>query len=131
MEDRHLCKARPLGTRKQWVTGFYAVLGEKTVIIEKEPEKYRDIEAGKTSCGNRITEVIPETVCQCTGYEGIYEKDIFQCDDELYIIEWSDYSLSWEAQAIGNSESISLGEFKPDEIDVIGNTIDNPELLEV
>nr|DAZ43242.1 MAG TPA: YopX protein [Caudoviricetes sp.] len=129
MEDRHLCKARPIGTRKQWVTGFYAVLGEKTIIIEKEPEKYHDIEAGKISCGNKIVEVMPETICQCTGYEGIYEKDIFQCDDELYIIEWSDYSLSWEAQAIGNSESISLGEFNPDEIVIIGNAIDNPELL--
>lgn len=129
MEDRYLCKARPIGTRKQWVTGFYAVLGEKTIIIEKEPEKYHDIEAGKISCGNKIVEVMPETICQCTGYEGIYEKDIFQCDDELYIIEWSDYSLSWEAQAIGNSESISLGEFNPDEIVIIGNAIDNPELL--
>ena len=81
MEDRHLCKARPIGTRKQWVTGFYAVLGEKTVIIEKEPEKYHDIEAGKISCGNEIVEVMPETVCQCTGLKDkngnlIWENDI-------------------------------------------------------
>lgn len=129
MEDRHLCKARPIGTRKQWVTGFYAVLGEKTVIIVCEPEKFYDVDNEKNSSGNKIVEVIPKTICQCTGYEGIYEKDIFQCDDELYIIEWSDYSLSWEAQAIGSSESISLGEFNQDEIDVIGNIIDNPELL--
>lgn len=73
----------------------------------------------------------PRTICQCTGYAGIYEKDIFQCDDEMYVIEWSDYSLSWEAEAIGNTDSISLGEFEPDEIYAIGNTIDNPELLEV
>lgn len=75
--------------------------------------------------------ILDNTICQCTGYEGIYEKDIFQCDDERYVIEWCDCSLSWEAQAIGNSDSISLGEFNPDEIDVIGNAIDNPELLEV
>lgn len=83
--------------------------------------------------GNEVGmhEVDPETICQCTGYEGIYEKDIFQCDDERYVIEWCDYSLSWEAQAIGSSESISLGEFSPYEIIVIGNAIDNPELLEV
>lgn len=72
----------------------------------------------------------PETICQCTGYEGIYEKDIFQCDDERYVIEWCDFSLSWDASAVGSSESISLGEFNPDEIIVIGNAIDNPELLE-
>ena len=75
--------------------------------------------------------VRPDTICQCTGYRGIYEKDIFQCDDERYVIEWCDYSLCWEARAIGSSESISLGEFRPDEIVAIGNAIDNPELLEV
>lgn len=73
----------------------------------------------------------PNTICQCTGYEGIYEKDIFQCDDERYVIEWCDDSLSWDAVAVGSSESISLGEFAPDEVDVIGNVFDNPELLEV
>lgn len=75
-------------------------------------------------------EVQKDTICRCTGYEGIYEKDIFQCDDEIYVIEWCDYSLSWEAQALGSSESISLGEFAPEDINVIGNEIDNPELLE-
>ena len=75
-------------------------------------------------------EVDPSTICQCTGYEGIYEKDIFQCEDERYVIEWSDYSLSWEAESIFSSETISLGEFLPKEIDVIGNVFDNPELLE-
>ncbi len=130
MEDRYLCKARPIGTRKQWVTGFYAVLGEKTVIIVNEPEKFYDVDSGKNSHGNKIVEVIPKTICQCTGYKGIYEKDIFQCDDERYVIEWCDFSLSWDASAVGSSESISLGEFNPDEIIVIGNAIDNPELLE-
>mgnify|MGYP002325164711 FL=1 len=76
------------------------------------------------------TVIEEETICQCTGYEGIYEKDIFQCEDERYVIEWSDYSLSWEAESIFSSETISLGEFLPKEIDVIGNVFDNPELLE-
>lgn len=68
MEDRHLCKARPIGTRKQWVTGFYAVLGEKTVIIVNEPG--------------------------CDDYE-------------------------------------ELDDFDSENFEVIGNEIDNPELLEV
>lgn len=84
MEDRYLCKARPLGTRKQWVTGFYAVLGEKTVIIVCEPEKFYDVDSGKNSHGNKIVEVIPETVCQCTGLKDkngklIWENDILMC----------------------------------------------------
>lgn len=81
MEDRHLCKARPIGTRKQWVTGFYAVLGEKTVIIVNEPEKFYDVDSGKNSHGNKIVEVIPKTICQCAGCsdktgEIIFENDI-------------------------------------------------------
>lgn len=105
MENRHLYRGKRTLTDNMWVywDGFSGV--QPNTVIEEE------------------------TICQCTGYEGIYEKDIFQCDDELYIIEWNDYSLSWEAQAIGSSESISLGEFNQDEIDVIGNIIDNPELL--
>ena len=84
MEDRYLCKARPLGTRKQWVTGFYAVLGGKTVIIVCEPEKFYDVDSGKNSHGNKIVEVIPETVCQCTGLKDkngklIWENDILMC----------------------------------------------------
>ena len=80
MKDRHLCKARPIGTRKQWVTGFYAVLGEKTVIIEKEPERNYDIEAGKVSWGNKIVKVMPETVCQCAGCDDKNGKLIFEND---------------------------------------------------
>ena len=131
MEDRYLCKARPIGTRKQWVTGFYAVLGEKTVIIVNELEKFYDVDSGKNSHGNKIVEVIPKTVCQCTGYEGIYEKDIFRYEDEDYVIKWSDNSSSWEAVSLFTDVSVSLAEFNPYYIDVIGNEVDNPELLEV
>ena len=80
MEDRHLCKARPIGTRKQWVTGFYAVLGEKTVIIVNEPEKFYDVDSGKNSHGNKIVEVIPKTVCRCTGLSDKTGEIIFKND---------------------------------------------------
>lgn len=39
--------------------------------------------------------------------------------------------MSWEAVSIFTAESVSLAEFNPDYIDVIGNEVDNPELLEV
>lgn len=128
MENRFLCRGKRIDTGK-WVEGH--LITDETddskcfigyVIGTDEDGIPHDLD---------VAQVDPSTICQCTGYEGIYEKDIFQCDDERYVIEWCDYSLCWEARAIGSSESISLGEFRPDEIVAIGNAIDNPELLEV
>mgnify|MGYP000033073951 CR=1 FL=1 len=136
MEDRHLFKDLFKAKRKdngEWVQGVPFEIEGKTVILISDNEnilRVHYLEENMWEADIYAVEVDPTTICQCTGYEGIYEKDIFQCDDERYVIEWCDYSLYWEAQAIGSPESISLGEFGPDEIVVIGNAIDNPELLE-
>ena len=145
MEDRHLCKARPIGTRKQCVTGFYAVLGEKTVIIVNEPEKFYDVDSGKNSHGNKIVEVIPKTVCQCTGLKDknghlIWENDIVAYWDSYSTesglaeadcigkVVWDDETISFQ---VTNRLSAESYEVLGDECSVIGNVFDNPELLEV
>ena len=122
MEDRDLYKAKRISDG-EWVVGYIIRYGHTG------KEKYYIVPTYASDLYSFLID--SSTICRCTGYAGIYEKDIFQCDDEMYVIEWSDYSLSWEAQAIGNTDNISLGEFEPDEIYAIGNTIDNPELLEV
>lgn len=134
MESRYLFRGKRTDNG-EWVQGnlitnvFFRLGQSIPYILCPDKAEYDCFE--DFSEENGIFEIRPESICQCAGYEGIYEKDIFQCDDEVYVIEWCDYSLSWEAQAVGSSESISLGEFSPDEIIVIGNAIDNPELLEV
>ena len=141
MENRYLCKGRPVGTRKKWVIGFYAVLGEKTVIIEKEPAKYHDIEAGKSSCGNKIVEVMPETVCRCAGSKDKNGKLIFENDImEAHLVDifpevvtrecvvW--HENGWCMSEPGCDDYGKLDDFYSENFEVIGNKIDNPELLE-
>lgn len=127
MKDRYLYKAKRADNR-EWVIGSLIALPTGEYEISNKCNNPPDCDPiwDKVVITHKVD---PSTICQCTGHEGIYEKDIFQCDDERYVIEWCDYSLYWEAQAIGSPESISLGEFGPDEIVVIGNAIDNPELL--
>ena len=142
MEDRYLCKARPIGTRKQWVTGFYAVLGEKTVIIVNEPEKFYDVDSGKNSHGNKIVEVIPKTICQCTGLKDkngklIFDNDILEAhlDDEFpedisrFKVEW--LGNGWVINQPGCVDREYISDFETETYEVCGNTFDNPELLEV
>ena len=142
MEDRHLCKARPIGTRKQWVTGFYAVLGEKPVIIVNEPEKFYDVDSGKNSHGNKIAEVIPNTICQCTAIPDkngklIFENDIlsghidvgFPEDETRKRVVW--HENGWCTNELHCDDYEELDDFDSENLEVIENIIDNPELLEL
>ena len=137
MEDRHLCKARPIGTRKQWVTGFYAVLGEKTVIIVNEPEKFYDVDSGKNSHGNKIVEVISKTVCRCTAMPDknkklVFEHDIVWDSDEraFYEIIWNQEDMCWNVEDADGYKS-EFEECYGSTIEVNGNRFDNPELFGV
>ena len=120
MENRHLFRGKRVDNgMEKWVVGD----------LVHSVYKIGDTCIGQYGNEIGMHEVDPLTICQCIGYEGIYERDIFQCEDERYVIEWSNDSLSWEALSVWSSESISLGEFSAKEIDVIGNVFDNPELL--
>ncbi len=44
------------------------------------------------------------------GKQEVYEGHILENDGEWYTVEWDEHSLQWEAQGIGDTESIALAE---------------------
>lgn len=104
--------------KNEWVYG-YLVHCRNTTTIENE------------ECGWVVD---PSTIGQYTGLKDkngkkIFEGDIFTLGSEriLYIVEWIDIGL--KGRQNGNSSTVGLSYWK-NNIEVIGNIHDNPELLE-
>lgn len=132
MEDRYLYKAKRLDNG-EWVVGGLVRYGftgkEKYYIV---PDYASDLYA---------IEIDPNTICQCTGLKDkngklIWENDIVEDEKgNLYKAFWRDkyYQFSWVCV---NSDIFRIGAKwdlyarRSFEIAVIGNTFDNPELLE-
>ena len=138
MEDRYLFKAKRLDNG-EWVMGYYGVIGERNVIIEKYAENYYCSDTCESRHGNQIHEVNSKTICQCTGLKDkkgklIYEGDIVKClynsygENGVYIgkVIYREDTCCFVA---ANSESTDY-EWWEEEKEVIGNIFDNPELLE-
>ena len=127
MENRYLFR----GKRKdngEWIQGYLYGIWERRYILW-----------GMTNDIPNMVEVDPETVCQCTAMPNknnklIFENDIAikhnDDDKEPYLIRWSENYAAWELAQCGCA---MYGFFDVDfgEIEVIGNAIDNPEMLEV
>lgn len=76
-------------------------------------------------------EIDPETVCKYIECLDVFENDIIvdEEDGEIYTVEWSDEDLAFIAVEVGTGGTEWLMEFSKNEINVIGNIFDNPELL--
>lgn len=129
MENRHLFRGKRIDNG-EWVEGYCA---KGLDMYDKEIHIIFEFATIFYSSGETdgFVEVDPSTICQCTGYEGIYEKDIFTDEGGIFVIKWSDDLLEWIVKDIFGNEEMSLCNFLPEYINVIGNEIDNPELLEV
>lgn len=127
MENRFLFRGKRIDNG-EWVEGYLYGIWERRYILW-----------GMTNDIPNMVEVDPETVCQCTAMPDknsklIFENDIVikhnDDDKEPYLIRWSENYAAWELAQCGCA---MYGFFDVDfgEIEVIGNAIDNPELLEV
>ena len=128
----------------KWVEGYFAIICEKTVIIEKESEKYYSIDDEKNSRGNRIIEIDPETLCQFTGLcdkngNKIWENDIVNHNGEYAPVKFGMYCSSFDYGSYNFGFYINFPEetfYRKElgywyrKVESAGNIFDNKELLQ-
>lgn len=141
-----LFKGKAKGTG-EWMSGGYLQRAEAKYYFKKDQALIHSYIASDwaTYFGLpselTIHEVEPSTVCQYTGLtdkngKKIFEGDILRHADETVLkTVWNDRKYGFAAQCVKGSVLLKeckwgLWEFESDEVEVIGNIYDNPELLE-
>ena len=138
MENRFLFRGKRIDNG-EWIVGSLIVdkhqhieTGEQIEIIGIYPSEYKDF-------SKRID---PSTICQCTGLKDkngklIFENDIlsghidveFPEDETRKRVVW--HENGWCTNELRCDDYEKLDDFDSEKFEVIGNMIDNPELLEV
>lgn len=128
MNREILFKAKRLDNG-EWVEGGY--------FSEPYTDKKYIIRWNSFGLGfNEFIEVNPDTICQYTGLtdkngKKIWENDIVHCGTKLRV-SWHHFKASWVLSKKGWLYNHFFGEaVEPEDVEVVGNVFDNPELLEV
>lgn len=130
MEDRYLFRGKCIDDG-EWMSGSYYELAGRPLI-------FKPVFASKKA----VYEIDPSTICQYTGLNDksgrrIFENDIlsghidveFPEDETRKCVVW--HENGWCTNEPGCDYYEELDDFDSENFEVIGNMIDNPELLEV
>lgn len=128
MQERYLFKAKRTDNG-EWMQGYLYGIWERRYIMW-----------GMTNDIPYMVEVDPSTICQCTGLKDrngklIWENDIVNCmaEDCCGYIGWNESEAGFYFNILledGRFEEEHIYDYQ-DCMEIIGNIIDNPELLEV
>lgn len=132
MNDRYLYRAKRTDNG-EWVEGD----------LVHSVYKINDTCVGKYGSDVGIHQVCENTICQCTGLKDkngklIWENDVVRKVDtnalgyhrERICMVSFDNSGYWKIMTT-LGDGYWIGEFEKEQLEVIGNTFDNPEMLEV
>lgn len=140
MQERYLCRGKRIDTG-EWVEGFYFCM---THPDGRHMHHFIIPLGADLSLGTTIekiqVEIDPSTICWCTGLEDkngklIFENDVVNClaEDCCGYIGWNESEAGFYFDVLledGRFEEENIYDYR-DCMEVIGNTFDNPELLEV
>ncbi len=149
-KDRYLFKAKRIDNG-EWVKGSYLYDYGRNIhyIFANEIVCPNCINDCRKEFSLQDYEVDPSTICQCTGLKDkngnlIWENDILH-NGNYFIVKWNVPCARFDI-VLNNSHNIPMGEWEPMicdwktndfkeykkavDYEVIGNIVDNPELLE-
>lgn len=127
MQERYLYRGKTINGK--WVQGLLATKENKWYISNKSGAPF-------------AYEILPESICQCTGLKDkngklIFENDVMEAHlDDEFPDDVTRTRVVWEENGLVTIEQGSIDReylcgFDTEHFEVVGNVFDNHELLEV